>query len=137
MMIRGNSYRLMPDVMRRIITNSPLNDSERMDLFLRGNNLFDLKDVNQSFDSLILSEELKKTIKVSLKTFNLKTTKVLENWQFFGEDIKLNRQQNLLILLHGEPGTGKTFAAGAIANSLEKKNTHLKCCSHPIKMGGG
>ena len=121
MMIRGNSYRLMPDVMRRIITNSPLNDSERMDLFLRGNNLFDLKNVNQSFDSLILSEELKKTIKVSLKTFNFKTTKVLENWQLFGEDNKQNHQQNLLILFHGEPGTGKTFAAGAIANSLGKK----------------
>lgn len=118
---RSGEYRVMPDVVRRIITNTPQNDQERLEQFVQGNNLFELKSVNQSFDQLILPPNLKQTIKTSLKRYNAKTSNSIQAWELFGSNKKVKHTQNLLLLFHGVPGTGKTFAAGAIANALGKE----------------
>jgi SpoVK/Ycf46/Vps4 family AAA+-type ATPase len=114
-------YRVMPDVVRRIITNTPQNDLERLEHFVQGNELFELKNANQSIEQLILPSELKNTIQTSLQRYNSKTASSIHEWKLFGSDKNIKQTQNLLLLFHGIPGTGKTFAAGAIANALGKQ----------------
>ena len=120
-MNRSGEYRVMPDVVRRIITNTPQNDQERLEQFVQGNDLFELKTASQTFNQLILPSDLKKTIRTSLKRYNSKIADSIHDWQLFGTTKRVKNGQNLLLLLHGIPGTGKTFAAGAIANALGKK----------------
>ncbi len=118
---RSREYRVMPDVVRRIITNTPQNDQERLEQFVQGNSLFELKSTHQTFDELILPLDLKKNIKTSLKRYNANTAESIQAWELFGSDKKIKHNQNLLLLFHGVPGTGKTFSAGAIANALGKE----------------
>ncbi len=118
---RSGEYRVMPDVVRRIITNTPQNDFERLEQFVAGNNLFELKEADQTLEQLILSPELKDTIQTSLKRYNSGTADSIQGWKLFGSTKNIKQTQNLLLLFHGVPGTGKTFAAGAIANALGKQ----------------
>ncbi len=123
----GSDIRVSPDVTRRIILKTPLNDDERMNQILKGNDIFTLLTPQQTFKDLILHSELKRTIQTGISQYNNNTDQILRDWGLFDlrmylpSGYKKKIEPGLLMLFHGLPGTGKTFAAGAIANLLGKK----------------
>jgi hypothetical protein len=126
-MSRGCSIRIAPDIMRRVIMKTPVDDAEKLAQILSGNEIFTLVEPQQSFDDLILPEEMKKTISFSLNQYNGNVDATLNEWGLYDKVIKkaAGKQKKLepgmLMLFYGAPGTGKTFAAGAIAQALGKK----------------
>lgn len=124
---RGSEIRVSPDITRRIIMRTPINDEERLKQVLKGNDIFTLLTPTHTIDDLILKPEIKKTIVNGLRRYEKRVDKTLRDWGLFeGELIVTNSykkkiEPGLLMLFHGFPGTGKTFAAGAIASSLGKK----------------
>lgn len=69
-----------------------------------------------TMEDVILSEEAKDEIS-NLLVLNKNREKIFETWGL-GQVIK---KKNLSVNLYGEPGTGKTMTAHAIANELNKK----------------
>ena len=123
---RGSDVRISPDVTRRIITKTPTTDTERIEQVIKGNDIFTLLEPEQSIDELILPADLKSTLETSLKRYRNNVDQTLQQWGLFDKGLhnspyKTSREPGLLMLFHGQPGTGKTFASGAIANSLNKK----------------
>lgn len=70
---------------------------------------------------------MKNTIDFSLNQYNSKVDDVLSKWGLYENimtqtrNVNKKREPGMLMLFYGAPGTGKTFAAGAIANALGKK----------------
>jgi len=124
---KSSDIRVAPDIVRRIIMRTPTSDDEKLAQTLKNNDIFTLVEPSQNFDDLILPEEMKKTIKFSLNQYSSNVDNILKNWGLFGQGLKFNNNINLktepgmLMLFYGAPGTGKTFAAGAIAQALDKK----------------
>ena len=123
----GANVRTAPDIMRRIIMKTPVNDNERLDQILKNDDIFTLVEPTQNFEDLILHDEMKSTLKFSLNQYSSNVEKVLSEWGLYNDGLKqktnLNRkaEPGMLMLFYGAPGTGKTFAAGAIAQALGKK----------------
>jgi len=123
----GTNVRPASDITRRVINKTPINDDERLNQLLKSNDIFTLVEPTQSFDDLILPEEMKKTINFSLNQYNSSVDNVLSQWGLYDKGMKLSKKVNknlepgMLMLFYGAPGTGKTFAAGAIAQALGKK----------------
>lgn len=126
-MSRGCSIRIAPDIMRRVIMKTPIDDEEKLAQILSGNNIFTLVEPQQSFDDLVLPEEMKKTISFSLNQYKGNIDATLNEWGLYDKVIKKaavthkKLEPGMLMLFYGAPGTGKTFAAGAIAQALGKK----------------
>ncbi|MBC8214776.1 MAG: ATP-binding protein [Candidatus Marinimicrobia bacterium] len=123
----GGSLRISPDITRQIIMKTPINDEERLHQILSGNDIFTLLDPSQTIEDLVLESELKQTITTSLEKYDNIIDDTLNSWGLYNGgtevvgSVKTNTERGLLMLLHGPPGTGKTFSAGAIANSMGKK----------------
>ncbi|MDA3813463.1 MAG: ATP-binding protein [Candidatus Cloacimonetes bacterium] len=106
---------------------TPVNDDERLKQLLKNDDIFTLVEPTQNFEDLILPEEMKKTINFSLNQYNSDVDNVLSEWGLYDKVMKLTKKVNkklepgMLMLFYGAPGTGKTFAAGAIAQALGKK----------------
>ena len=121
------SIKIAPDIMRRIIMKTPVDDDERLMQLLQGNDIFTLINPTQTFDHLILPDKMKRTIGFSLNQYSSNVDKTLSDWGFCDEGlqvvgkIKKKVEPGMLMLFYGAPGTGKTFAAGAIAQALNKK----------------
>jgi len=121
------SIKIAPDIMRRIIMKTPVDDDERLMQLLQGNDIFTLINPTQTFDHLILPDKMKRTIGFSLNQYSSNVDKTLSDWGFCDEGlqvvgkIKKKVEPGMLMLFYGAPGTGKTFAAGAIAQTLNKK----------------
>ena len=85
-------------------------------------NLTELK-ASQSFDDLILPAEDKDLLAAAIKRYGLREEADLSGWGLMtplsGDPAK--GVKGTCFLLYGEPGTGKTFSAGAIANALGRK----------------
>lgn len=124
---KGSDIRVSPDITRRIIMKTPVNDEERLTQILKGEVLFTLLKPKQTFNELILPQEMKKTIRTGIKQYQNNVDNVLNNWGLYDGGMSVIGKQKkklepgLLMLFYGSPGTGKTFAAGAIANVLGKK----------------
>ena len=127
LMSRGTEVRATPDIMKQIILDTPINDDERLEQILKGNDIFTLLDPNYTMDDLILDPELKQTMLTSISRYSQNVDSVLEKWGLYDGSmdvvglVKKKTEPGLLMLLHGPSGTGKTFASGAIARHLGKK----------------
>jgi AAA+ superfamily predicted ATPase len=124
---RGCSIRVAPDITHRIIDKSPVTDDEKMAQILRGDDLFTLLEPRQSLDQLILPAKVKKIIATAITRYRRNVDRVLSEWGLFSGEMETigkprkKTEPGLLMLFYGLPGTGKTFAAGAVAQALGKK----------------
>ena len=127
LMSRGSEVRVTPDIMKQITLDTPINDDERLDQILKGNEIFTLIDPNYDMDDLILHTELKETLLTAISRYHQNVDEVLSQWQLYDGRmdvvgrVRKKTEPGLLMLLHGPSGTGKTFASGAIARHLGKK----------------
>ncbi len=124
---KGGEVRSSPDITRQIIMKTPINDAERLSQILKGDDMFTLLNPTHSMRDLILPMEMKKTIQTSLFQYRDNVDQTLSSWGLFDGETsvvgKMNKklESGLLMLFYGSPGTGKTFAAGTIADALGKK----------------
>ncbi|MDA3813774.1 MAG: ATP-binding protein [Candidatus Cloacimonetes bacterium] len=124
---KGNDIRISPDITRRVITKTPVTDDERILQIIKGNNIFTLVEPTQTFEELILPEEMKNTITFSLNQYSANIDSTLRKWKLYDEGMYSVENSNkdlepgMLSLFYGLPGTGKTFAAAAIAQAMGKK----------------
>lgn len=123
---KGTDLRIAPDIVRHIILKSPATDEDRLNQILKGDNLFTILAPKQTFDELILPKEMKKTIRYGLGQYEQNVDSVLTDWGLYDTSMevigraKRQMEPGMLMLFAGPPGTGKTFAAGAIAKALGK-----------------
>lgn len=86
-------------------------------------NLMSYKITSQTMESLILPKRTKEILNVIVsKLSNPNNMNNLHQWGVIDNENDTNNtaSSGINILLHGLPGTGKTYAAGAIANSLNR-----------------
>lgn len=123
----SSNVRAAPDIVRRVIMKTPVDDNEKLKQILSNNDILTLVEPAQNFDDLILSEEMKGTINFSLNQYTSNVDQTLSEWGLYDKSINPVKQTykkiepGMLMLFYGAPGSGKTFAAGAIAQALGKK----------------
>ncbi|MDY0319176.1 MAG: ATP-binding protein [Candidatus Cloacimonadaceae bacterium] len=96
----------------------------QINYYLSQNNALKLVKVEQSIDDLILPKHDKSLLMSLTHRYKQLDCQDFANW---GLNIGHNSQKGMIALFYGKPGTGKTYAAGAVANALLKPLVGLDC----------
>lgn len=96
--------------------------SPLLNSLLSNNNALQVVKVEQSIDDLILPKQEKALLISLTRRFQKLEYQDMGNWK-----MKIGSQIGLIALFYGAPGTGKTFAAGAVANALGKPLVGVDC----------
>ena len=117
---RNGEATLCPETARRILDDHSFVGRDKLQELLRDNNFITIVEPTVSINNLVLPQTLKQTLLTSLEQFQSHVTDTLLEWQILPQDLP-NRHSGLTLLFHGLPGTGKTFAAHAVAHYLGRK----------------
>ena len=89
---------------------------------------FSIIETTQKIDDLILPDEDKKILERIIARYKRPDHHDLSRWGFStAKTNSTDRFKGLILLFYGASGTGKTFAAGAIANELNKELVGINC----------
>lgn len=117
--------KISTDIINRIFNKEPVTDEGKIKQIIESDSIFTLIKPTQTFEQLILPLDIKDTIKTSLKLYDRTVSSTMQSWGLLEKPANLlgddkRHKQSLLMLFYGQPGTGKTFTAGVIANYLGK-----------------
>ncbi len=115
---------LSRSTLNRLCCTEKLPDADRLRQILEEQSIFKLESPQQALAELVLPAPLMRTLETAIGRYESNVDAKLREWGLERELTKRNPndldEAPLLILLSGASGTGKTFAAGAIANRLGK-----------------
>ncbi len=104
------------------LTSTPAAKNESIEAYLQQTEYFSLIKPEQDLEQLILAKEAMQNIVAVIDRLKNPNQNLLLEWGLRGaslsDDVDVNNGCN--ILLHGEPGTGKTYIAGVLANQLQR-----------------
>jgi hypothetical protein len=122
-----SEIRLSPNVTAELIGKSPQTENEKIAEIIGSNSLLSVSNPSMTLDQLVLPPDLMETLKVGITQCRDDIGQTLLKWGLnegvFAVDGKTRPEYrtSMLLLFHGLPGTGKTFAARALASALGKK----------------
>lgn len=118
---------LSDEISRRLRQEDSLFCGERTDWrkLLLDDNRFCLVKTRQTIGQLIVQDEIRDIILSVVKKVKHPDKYDLAQWGLLPDSLSESTGNGVNILLYGAPGTGKTFAAGAIANSLGRELVSL------------
>ncbi|MBN1617715.1 ATP-binding protein [Candidatus Dojkabacteria bacterium] len=114
-----HEVRLTMDIFTKLMDENPVTPKHQIREMLQGNDIFDYKEPEISFDTLILEKEKKDILLHGINQYQNHVSSTLVDWGIYKSNHS-DINQGLSILLYGPPGTGKTYCAQTIAHYLKK-----------------
>ncbi len=118
---------LPAEVTARLVLASSKTGEVRIEEIIGSGDLLSLSQPKVTLDQLVLPAAMIQTLQTALAQCRGDVSRRLQQWGLSEGIFSRNRdtdggdKPSLLLLFHGPPGTGKTFAAEALAGSLGKK----------------
>lgn len=112
----------LSDAAKAKLSRSQVSESKTIESYLKQSEYFSLIQPEQDLEQLILAQDAMQNIVSVIKRLQNPDQDLLQTWGLIGASLTDDKAANhgCNILLHGEPGTGKTYIAGVIANQLKR-----------------